>query len=107
MTDELNAKQALRDSLNDMRVILDSTTQVIIVETDLNHVIRKFNKGAENLLGYTAKEMIGKQKPGIFHKKEEVQNYALELEKQYGEQVDKHDIFTFKIKIFLQNENLS
>ncbi|MEH6656778.1 PAS domain-containing hybrid sensor histidine kinase/response regulator [Leeuwenhoekiella marinoflava] len=97
MTDELNAKQALRDSLNDMRVILDSTTQVIIVETDLNHVIRKFNKGAENLLGYTAKEMIGKQKPGIFHKKEEVQNYALELEKQYGEQVDKHDIFTFKI----------
>lgn len=98
MTDEVNAKRALEASLNDMRVILDSTTQVIIVETDLNHIIRKFNKGAENLLGYSAEEVVDKEKPSLFHKKEEVQNYALELEQQYGEKVDKHDIFTYKIK---------
>ncbi|RXG15728.1 hypothetical protein DSM03_10239 [Leeuwenhoekiella aestuarii] len=97
MTDEINAKRALEESLNDMRVILDSTTQVIIVETDLNHVIRKFNKGAENLLGYTAEEVVGKKKPSLFHKDDEVKNYAQNLEKQYGEKVDRHDVFTYKI----------
>ncbi|MAO45338.1 MULTISPECIES: PAS domain S-box protein [Leeuwenhoekiella] len=97
ITDEINAKKALESSLNEMRVILDSTTQVIIVETDLDHIIRKFNKGAENLLGYTAEEVIGNQKPAIFHVDEEVENYALKLKEEYGEQVDKHDVFTYKI----------
>ena len=97
MTDEINAKRALEDSLNDMRVILDSTSQVIIVETDLDHVIKKFNKGAENLLGYSAEEVVGKQKPGIFHKKDEVLAYAQNLEKQYQEKIDLHDVFTYKI----------
>ncbi|HCW64793.1 MAG: PAS domain S-box protein [Leeuwenhoekiella sp.] len=97
MTDEIHAKRALQESLNEMRVILDSTTQVIIVETDLDHVIKKFNKGAENLLGYEAEEVIGKQKPAIFHKDQEVEDYALKLKEEYGEQVDKHDVFTYKI----------
>ena len=97
MTDEINAKKALEESLLDLQAVLDSTTQVIIIETDLNHVIQKFNKGAENLLGYNAEEIIGKKKTGIFHLKEEIKNYANQLEETYGEPVALNEVFTFKL----------
>ncbi len=39
--------------------ILDSSTKMSIVLTDLDQVVRFWNTGAENLFGYTADEMIG------------------------------------------------
>ncbi|WP_051621136.1 PAS domain-containing hybrid sensor histidine kinase/response regulator [Leeuwenhoekiella sp. MAR_2009_132] len=97
MTDEINAKTALEKSLLDLRALLDSTTQVIIIETDLNHVIRKFNKGAENLLGYKAEDVVDKMTPSVFHLKEEMLDYAIQLEELYGEPVATHKVFTHKL----------
>jgi len=43
-----------------LRGILDSSTLVSVVLTDLSQDVLFWNKGAENIFGYTAEEMIGK-----------------------------------------------
>jgi PAS domain S-box-containing protein len=48
----LNAKDFLKG-------ILDSSTLVSVVLTDLDQKVRFWNKGAENIMGYTSEEMIG------------------------------------------------
>ena len=97
VTEEQKAQQALEESLLDHKALLNATSRVIIVETDLNHRIKRFNKGAENLLGYTEDEVIGKLYPEVFYVKEEVEAYAKQLEKEYGEKVAIEDVFTFKL----------
>jgi PAS domain S-box-containing protein len=42
-----------------LKGILDSSTQVSVVLTDLDQTVRFWNKGAENIFGYTADEIIG------------------------------------------------
>jgi response regulator RpfG family c-di-GMP phosphodiesterase len=42
-----------------LKGMLYSSTQVSVVLTDLDQTVRFWNKGAENIFGYTAEEMIG------------------------------------------------
>ncbi|MEE4111415.1 MAG: PAS domain S-box protein, partial [Desulfobacteraceae bacterium] len=49
------------------KAVLDSASHMAIVATDKQGLIIVFNKGAENLLGYTAAEVIGKMTPLSFH----------------------------------------
>jgi PAS domain S-box-containing protein len=44
-----------------LQTVLDSASQVSIISSDPSGLITSFNKGAENLLGYAASEMVGKQ----------------------------------------------
>lgn len=52
--------------------VLSAATGVSIIATDLEGIITVFNKGSERMLGYTAKEMVGKQTPIMFHDEQEV-----------------------------------
>lgn len=54
------------------KAVLNSASQVSIIATDKKGVITVFNTGAENLLGYRAADMIGKQTPEAFHLKSEL-----------------------------------
>lgn len=49
-----------------LQAVLDNATQVSIIATDLAGAITVFNKGAENLLGYSSSEMLGKS-PALLH----------------------------------------
>ncbi len=49
------------------KTVLDSATQISIIATNPQGIITVFNKGAENMLGYKAKEVIDRQTPLIFH----------------------------------------
>src|SRR5262249_4558060 len=49
----------LRDSQNRMALIMDSSQDAIIGK-NLDGIITQWNKGAENMYGYAAQEMIGK-----------------------------------------------
>ncbi|MGY5354118.1 PAS domain S-box protein [Wenyingzhuangia sp. IMCC45467] len=73
--------------------VLNAATQVSIIATDINGVITVFNKGAESLLGYTSKEMVGKQSPAIIHKPEEVSNRGAELTIQEGVNIEGFRVF--------------
>lgn len=73
--------------------VLDAATQVSIISTDVNGVITVFNSGAQNLLGYSADEMIGKQTPKVFHVFDEVVARGEELSRELGYRVEGFDAF--------------
>jgi len=65
--------------------ILKSSTSISIISTDLQGNIVYWNIGAENILGYTSKEMTGKQKIDILYTekdaikmKEDTKSFILE-----------------------------
>jgi PAS domain S-box-containing protein len=64
-----------------------------------------FNTGAENLLGYSAKELIGKQTPLIFHLESELEWFGKLLNSKYGSEVEGLDVF-FEYAIRGRSEQL-
>ncbi|MEA9978027.1 MULTISPECIES: CHASE domain-containing protein [unclassified Pseudomonas] len=79
--------------------VLDSASQVSIIATDLDGVIKVFNKGSERLLGYKAEEMVNKHTPSIIHVPEEVAARSLELSAEYGQSIDGFRALVYKAKI--------
>jgi diguanylate cyclase (GGDEF)-like protein/PAS domain S-box-containing protein len=68
------------------RAVLDSADYSII-STDTKGAIATFNKKAEQMLGYSADEVIGKATPAIFHDPEEVRQYAKIISDEFGEDI--------------------
>ena len=66
-----------------VRAILENP-HVCVIAAGQDGIIQFFNKGAENLLGYKAEEMIGKQRTLIFADLKEAEQHAEELSRQYG-----------------------
>jgi two-component system sensor histidine kinase/response regulator len=66
-----------------LQTILASATNVSIVATNIEGTITTFNTGAEELLGYTADEMIGQQSLILLHVPEEIDRHAKELSDLY------------------------
>lgn len=60
--------------------ILDAATELAIITTDLDGNIAIFNKGAERMLGYEAKDMQGKHFSRHLHDPVELKNRASELD---------------------------
>jgi PAS domain S-box-containing protein len=67
ITENVIAKSKLEEAIKKMEAIFNASTQVSIVATDRNGVIKNFNSGAENLLGYTASEMIDVRTADFLH----------------------------------------
>lgn len=68
------------------KAILESANYTII-STTTEGIIVTFNHAAEQKLGYTAEEMIGKQTPAIIHLPEEVMARASELTAELGREI--------------------
>ena len=88
---EIQSKES-KKLLND---ILKAASQVAIIATDTDGLITVFNKGAQNLLGYSEKEMVGKNSPAIIHNPEEVKQRGLELTKSEGEKIEGFRTFVY------------
>ncbi len=95
ITESVEAKEALKNTLNDLQTLMDATTQVAIIETDLNGIIRKFNKGAENLLGYTSDEVVKKEEILKFHDSEEILERVEELDVKAPKTLKEFEILTY------------
>lgn len=65
-----------------------NTTELPIISTDTKGIITSFNKASENLLGYTADEMIGKSTMVILHDSIELIERAGELSSELGIDVE-------------------
>ncbi|WP_435829377.1 PAS domain S-box protein [Aeromonas dhakensis] len=76
--------------------VLRSASAISIIATDLEGTITLFNEGAEQLLGYSAADMVGKETPGIFHTRDEMQARSVELSAQYGEEISGFQVFVYK-----------
>lgn len=79
--------------------VLHSASQVSIIATDLTGIITVFNTGAEQLLGYTAEEVVGIHPPGIFHLAEEMATRGEALSRAYGETIKGFRVFVHKASL--------
>ncbi|WBL26975.1 PAS domain S-box protein [Zunongwangia sp. HGR-M22] len=100
---DITAKKEAQDRINkafrELQNMMDATTQVSIIETDTNGIIKKFNKGAENFFGYKAEDLINKKNVLIFHDEQEIINRSLELNDQYKKKVIGFDVLTIGAKL--------
>lgn len=88
----------------ELEAILNSGTEVSIISTNLDGIITHFSKGAENLLGYKAEELIGLVTPSFIHVKEEVIEHAKYLSQHLGEKIKVFDTFIAFAKRGLHEE---
>ncbi len=79
-------EQLLRETLSLQNAVLDGTAYSII-STDRSGLIRSFNRGAEQMLGFSAAEMVGKATPARFHDLQEVVARAAVLSVELGEPI--------------------
>jgi PAS domain S-box-containing protein len=81
-----------------LQTVLDGATNVAIIAANTAGVITLFNTGAENLLGYTSQELVGRQTPAIFHLESEMVARGLELTQEMGKPVRGLKVFVEKPK---------
>jgi PAS domain S-box-containing protein len=94
VTDRKRAADDLAETSLLLRTVLGSLTEVAIVACDPNLVTTMFNAGAENLLGYTAREMLGRVAYPLIHDGEEMRAHAQELSSLLGRHVEIGEVFT-------------
>ncbi|MFH0729448.1 MAG: response regulator [Pseudomonadota bacterium] len=61
------------------KAVLDSATHISIMATDASGLIKVFNTGAQNLLGYSEEEIIDQERPERFHLQSELSRHAITL----------------------------
>lgn len=74
-TKEIHEAHALQNA------ILNNANYSVIA-TDKTGIITSFNPAAERLLGYQAKDLIGKESPALFHVESQIHARALALSKE-------------------------
>lgn len=87
VTDQKRAEMALVEASSLLRTVLESASEVSIIATDRDFIIRVFNSGAEKMLGYQAAEVIGHATPGLIHLPAEIKARARELGQSVGRRV--------------------
>jgi PAS domain S-box-containing protein len=73
--------------------VLDASSQFSIIATNKEGIITLFNAGAERMLGYQARQLVGLSSPAILHLEEEVALRATELSQIYRCQIDAFRVF--------------
>lgn len=91
-------EQKLADALLHNQTILDASTQISIIRTDEHGIITTFNIGAENLLGYSAEDVLNKHTPLLFHSKEELESQSKKIQAETGKIVSGFDVFVHMVE---------
>lgn len=79
--------------------ILNSAKQSII-STDCNGIIKSFNTGAEEMLGYSASEVINLQTPAIIHDSAEVAVMADKLSAEFNVEITPgFEVFVYRARL--------
>ncbi len=86
---ELSARQQQQV----LTAIMSSPLQVSIIATDLNGMITLFSSGAEQMLGYSAEEVVGKHTPEMIHEAAEIVKMGKLLSQQCRDQVEGFQVF--------------
>ncbi len=72
ITERKRVEGELSDTNKFLTSILESSSSISIVSTDLEQNVLFWNKGAENIFGYKAEEIVGRHKVNILYPDEEV-----------------------------------
>lgn len=91
--------------LNELQRVILEGANLSIIATDTDGIILSFNRAAEQMLGYSAHEIVGKITPSIFHDTGEVLARASELSLDIGMNVEPgFDVFVAKTRLGLAEE---
>lgn len=93
ITARKKSEELLRASRERLAGVVDASTELSFVSTDVSGTIQTFNVGAERMLGYSADELVGKKSPAIFHDQAEVQIRSQELSAKLQEDVNGFEVF--------------
>lgn len=97
-TDQRNARDEAMLTRARMQAVVQGSTQVSIIATDLNGHITVFNSGAERLLGYRTKEMIGRTAEAL-HLNSELEARSEQLSREYGYSVNGFETFVHNARL--------
>lgn len=98
------AEKLLQDTMAFKQGILDSA-KLSIIATDARGIIQTFNAAAQQLLGYSQRELIGKATPEIFHDRDEISQRSIMLSEEMGQYVHPgFETFVAKARIGIADE---
>jgi PAS domain S-box-containing protein len=98
ITERKKAEKRLKDALSKLQSILAASTRVGIISTDKDGMITSFNRGAENLLGYDAEEVIDMDSPLTSYLKLKLKKAGVEVEDVQNSSVSRTEIVRRFIK---------
>lgn len=93
ITQQRNERDEAQKVRSQLEAVINSSTQVAIIATDLHGIITVFNTGAERMLGYSADEMVGKTTPERIHLDSEVLARGEQLTRETGRVIQGFDAF--------------
>ena len=103
VTAEKNNEAKLHEALELQTTIFDNSGYMLI-RTDTKGVIQQINKAAEDILGYTAEELVGNHTPEIIHLHTEFHSRSQEFTKELNQNVEPgFNVFIIKSKLNLPN----
>jgi len=97
ITERKVAEEQLATVKSQLENLLNSATGVSIIATDVQGKITIFNPGAEHMLGYSAKEMVGSS-CDRFHYESEVVERSRELATKLGRRITRFDVFVENVR---------
>jgi len=92
-TDSKVSRLQFQESVQELNSLMNATSQVIIIRTDQKGKINKFNRGAEILTGYSAKEVAGSDYLETFHQRFQVKERLNDLSTQKHKELKGFDLF--------------
>jgi PAS domain S-box-containing protein len=97
--DRRRAEAAAAEAAASVKAVIDASTEVAIISTDSSGVIQLFNVGAERMLGYDARELVGIKTPALLHEPAEIAAHAETLLREFGRPVAGFAVFVHKASL--------
>lgn len=99
VTSSMLSEQKLNIAHAELEAIFNSKS-IAVISTDKDGIINRFNSGAEQMLGYSAIEMIGFKKPEIYLLEEELNVFKQDMELEFKRDSNNADFDYRNEKIF-------
>ncbi|WP_349745147.1 PAS domain S-box protein [Roseateles cavernae] len=87
VSEQRRAAAALAQTLAMLKAVLDAASKIAIIATDRRRLITVFNRGAEQLLGYAAEELVGRRGTEDLHVPEDLASYGRAVSAQVGQEL--------------------
>ena len=98
------AERLLQDTMAFKQGILDSA-KLSIISTDSHGVIQTFNAAAQQMLGYSERELVGRATPEIFHDRDEITQRSIQLSEELGQSIRAgFEVFVAKARTGIADE---
>ena len=94
ITDRKLVEAAVAHANRQLNYVLDAASEIAIISTDFGGIVQMFNRGAEKMLGYRAREQIGFPMPFKIFDQKELITRSKELSALYKREVRINEVLS-------------